>query len=166
MCLSNIKDGTAGQPFVMVGKHTSTHQKKHLHSCRCFFRYRGEWQFAIIRFIASHQRCQKKKRPFSNGRHQKSQTRIAFTKKHNHLEHLQYSTPPSNKHNTRIEYFYSYLFCGNFRPPLQRKLPTHLLGTALTVPNVCYYLSIRREERKRKNAKFPYRYREKRHFQW
>lgn len=110
MCLSNIKDGTAGQPFVMVGKHISTHQKKHLHPCRCFFRYRGEWQYAIIRFFTSHQRCQKKRRPFSNGRHQKTQTRIAFTKIHKHLEHLQYSKPPPNEHNTRIRTFTHIFF--------------------------------------------------------
>jgi len=54
--------------------------------------------------------AKRKKRPFSNGRYQKTQTRIAFTKIQNHLEHLQYSTPPAEEHNTRIKTFTHIFF--------------------------------------------------------
>ena len=47
----------------------------------------------------------------------KTQTRIAFTKIHNHLEHLQYSKPPLNEHNTRIKTFTHIFFIRKVRPP-------------------------------------------------
>ena len=147
----------------MVGKQSIAHQKKHLHPCRCFFRYRGEWYLQSSAF--SHR--------ISDAKRKSDHSQMVATRKHKHE-----SPSPKYKNiwnicskhtaSSRTQYqnknFYSYLFCGNFRPPLQRKLPTLQLGTALTVPNVCYYLSIRREEQNRKNAKFPYRYKENWHF--
>ena len=132
----NIQRGTAGQPFAMVGIQSIAHQKKHLHPCRCFFRYRGErHQRTSLCPCAGFKGLQSSafSHRISDAKRKGDHSQMVATRKHKHE-----SPSPKYKNiwnicskhtaSSRTQYqnknFYSYLFCGNFRPPLQRKLPT------------------------------------------
>ena len=111
MCLFNIKNGTAGRPI--RSRAENIHPLTRKNTCiraGAFFviEVSGNMQSSAF----SHRISDAKRK----GDHsqmvatRKTQTRIAFTKIQKHLEHLQYSTPPSNKHNTRIRTFTHIFF--------------------------------------------------------
>ena len=92
MCLPIIKNGTAGQPFVMVGIQIIAHQKKALVYASAFFVIEvsdTNLQSSDLSYrISDAKRKSEHSQMFAT---RKTQTRTAFTKIQKHLEHLSYS---------------------------------------------------------------------------
>lgn len=115
MCLSNIKDGTASRPI--RSRAENIHPLTRKNTCiraGAFFVIEvsgicNHPLFHIASAMPKEKATILKWSPPEN-----TQTRIAFTKIQKHLEHLQYSTPPAQEHNTRIRTFTHIFFAAIF----------------------------------------------------
>lgn len=110
MCLSNIKYGTASRPIRSRAENIHPLTRKNTCIRAGVFRYRGEWYLQSSDL--SHR--------ISDAKRKSDHSQMVATRKHKHespspkykkhLEHLQYSTPPLNEHNTRIRTFTHIFF--------------------------------------------------------
>ena len=115
MCLSNIKDGTASRPI--RSRAENIHPLTRKNTC-----IRAGAFFVIE--VSGNMQSSAFSHRISDAKRKGDHSQMVATRKHKHespspkykkhLEHLQYSKPPAEEHNTRIRTFTHIFFAAIF----------------------------------------------------